>query len=156
LNAQPAEKNFPFPENKFLFCVRFEIRAPPPGKNRAFFPKVSRRRTRLFGNGTVWGSKCFNGEMPPRPQPQNPWKIGDEIEAGDEVERNFPAEQLWQSLCYFTGMTNTSFITRGCGIDPVAAKSGLLAHAEKFNWIDGVLVATFMASFLGLVCLLAQ
>ncbi len=54
-------------------------------------------------------------------------------------------------------MTNTTFITRAYSeIDPVAMKSGLLGKADKFNWIDGVLVATFMASFLGLVCLLAN
>ncbi len=54
-------------------------------------------------------------------------------------------------------MTNTSFITRGySSVDPVAMKANLIAQTEKFNWIDGVLVATFMASFLGLVCLLAN
>ena len=53
-------------------------------------------------------------------------------------------------------MTNTPFITRGYrSVDP-AMKSSLLTKPEKFNWIDGVLVATFMASFLGLICLLAN
>lgn len=42
------------------------------------------------------------------------------------------------------------------GVDPVAIKADLVEKNEKFNWVDGVLVATFMASFLGLVCLLAN
>ena len=41
-------------------------------------------------------------------------------------------------------------------VDPVALKTGLIQKSEKLNWIDGVLIATFMASFLGLVCLLAN
>lgn len=54
-------------------------------------------------------------------------------------------------------MTNTSFVTRSYGsVDSVAMKSSLLAKTEKFNWIDGVLVAMFVSSFLGLVCLLAN
>ena len=54
-------------------------------------------------------------------------------------------------------MTNTSFITRGrSGVDLIAQKIELTQKAERFSWIDGVLIATFMASFLGLICLLAQ
>jgi hypothetical protein len=54
-------------------------------------------------------------------------------------------------------MTNTAFIARNLsGVDPVALKADLVKPDDKFNWIDGVLVATFMASFLGLVCLLAN
>ena len=54
-------------------------------------------------------------------------------------------------------MTNTAFISRNLsGVDPVALKADLIEQSNKFNWIDGVLVATFMASFLGLVCLLAN
>ena len=81
----------------------------------------------------------------------------DEDENEDEKEV-FPRPQpTWQSLCYYTGMTNTAFISRNLtGIDPVALKADLVQANDKFNWIDGVLVATFMASFLGLVCLLAN
>lgn len=54
-------------------------------------------------------------------------------------------------------MTNTSFITRGySSVDPVAIKADLIKHTGKLNWIDGVLVATFVCSFLGLICLLAN
>ena len=38
----------------------------------------------------------------------------------------------------------------------ISTKVELLGKAERVTWIDGVLIATFMASFLGLVCLLAN
>jgi hypothetical protein len=41
-------------------------------------------------------------------------------------------------------------------VDPVGVKANLLSPAAKLNWIDGVLVATFVCSFLGLICLLAN
>ena len=54
-------------------------------------------------------------------------------------------------------MTNTSFITRGySSVEPVSMKADLLRQSPKLNWIDGVMVATFVCSFLGLVCLLAN
>ena len=54
-------------------------------------------------------------------------------------------------------MTKTSFITETrSGVDMISTKLDLLEKAERVTWIDGVLIVTFMASFLGLVCLLAN
>ena len=64
---------------------------------------------------------------------------------------------LARLLLMIARMTNTSFIAqRRNGVDMIALKIELTEKAERFSWIDGSLLATFIASFLGLICLLAQ
>ena len=65
--------------------------------------------------------------------------------------------RLAQLLLIVWRMTKTSFITETrSGVDMISTKLELLEKAERVSWIDGVLIVTFMASFLGLVCLLAN
>ena len=70
---------------------------------------------------------------------------------------NAAQNRLARLLLIVWRMTKTSFITETrSGVDMISTKLDLLEKAERVTWIDGVLIVTFMASFLGLVCLLAN